>query len=157
MKIKLLEELKQLLSEIKENKDDETDLEDGYKDVSDVFICIYDDSNVGLFNQKVINEFTASYLVKSNCIYIGTFSDIIGIKNLIENEWRTIGYNAYKYVANCNMQDSMSFDDVRLIMYSNGIIDAYEPGKATIQEMLEVLKYAFTYYELDDNKQMKKA
>ena len=163
MKVKLLEDLKQLLGKIKEKKD-----------VSNLFICVYDDSNVGLFKQKVIKTKEVrnipfcptdiyepdTYDLISTCVYIGVFSNIIGMKDLTNNRWKGVGHKVSNiissYTANCNMQDNMSFDDMRLIMYSNGIIDAYEPGKATIQEMLEVLKYAVTDYELDNNKQMTK-
>ena len=77
-----------------------------------------------------------------------------------KNEWKRIGtkiiVNNKSYVANCNMQNGMSFDDMRLIMYREGQIEPYEIGKATSQEMLEVLKYASSYYQLDQSVQNRK-
>ena len=46
------------------------------------------------------------------------------------NDWEEIGTKIVvddkSYVANCNMKNGMSFDDMRLIMYNKKLIDAYE-------------------------------
>ncbi len=43
-----------------------------------------------------------------------------------------------------------------LIIYSAGQIGPYEIGKATSQEILEVLKYASSYYQLAQSAQNKR-
>ena len=76
------------------------------------------------------------------------------------DKWERIGtkikVDEKSYVANCNMQSAMSFDDMRLIMYNEGKIEPYEFGKATSQEMLDVLNYAYSYYKANENNQKQK-
>ena len=45
---------------------------------------------------------------------------------------------------------------MRLIMYNDGKIGPYELGKSNLEEMLEVLKYAYNYYNLGNNNQKQK-
>lgn len=125
------------------------------KDVSDIFVCVYNDKCVGLFERKFLsssmNLFGEYY---AGMIYIGIDSNYIGLKTIHDgissvNVWEKTGKAISNYVTNCNMQNDMSFDDMRLIMYNEGQIEPYENGKATSQEILEVLKYAFKYYRLD--------
>ena len=75
--------------------------------------------------------------------------------NICRNHWQSVGkkiiVDGKSYVSNCIMQNGMSFDDMRLIMYSDGQIGPYEIGKASSQEMIDVLKYASSYYQLDQN------
>ncbi len=129
------------------------------KDVSDIFICVYNDKHIGLF--KKINWYTRKYdsvEYAAGSIYVGIDSDYIGMKGMhpyytYENRWQPVGKKVIVcdkcYISNCIMQNSMSFDDMRLIMYSDGQIKPYEIGKASSKEMIDVLKYAFSYYQLD--------
>lgn len=75
------------------------------------------------------------------------------------NDWEEIGTKIVvddkSYVANCNMKNGMSFDDMHLIMYNKKLIDAYEIGKASSLEILDVLCYASEYFK-SKQKQKKK-
>lgn len=134
------------------------------KDVSDIFICVYNNKHVGLF--KKINWNSSYHRGWSNfdynagSIYVGVDSNYVGMKqthkdNITVSYWQEAGARVdlkdCTYVANCNMENGMSFDDMRLIMYSAGQIGPYEIGKASSQEINDVLKYAFSYYQLNQN------
>lgn len=141
------------------------------KDVSSIFVCVYNGQRVGLF--KKINWSTPMHQwtkyhspeYDAGSIYVGIDSNYIGMKSthkhsFSENHWQEVGtkvvLDGKSYVANCNMQNGMSFDDMRLIMYSEGQIGSYEIGKAASQEMLDVLKYASRYYQLNQSDQNKR-
>lgn len=144
--------------------------QDKRKDVSDIFICVYNKKHVGLF--KKINWKSGHYVrYFSDCynagsIYIGVDSNYIGMKTTHEDSigvsrWEKAGARIDlkeqgTYIANCDMENGMSFDDMRLIMYNAGQIESYEIGKASSQEMIDVLKYASSYYQLDQNIQRQK-
>lgn len=172
------EELKQILEDIKKalalynSIDHERNLkivnQNEQQDVRDVFVCVYDDKCVGLF--KKIDWNCGGYGKDTGSIYVGVDSNYIGMKKTHDsfssvNKWQPAGTSVHlcsgrssgRYVANCDMQDSMSFDDMRLIMYNAGQIESYEIGKATSQEKLAVLKYAFNYYQLDKSVQNENA
>ena len=143
-------------------------LQDERKDVSDIFICVYNDKHVGLF--KKLDWHSKSYGIENRyyeagTIYIGVYSNYIGMKKTHESfytidSWQDAGIkrnvSGKTYVSNCTMQKCMSFDDMRLIMYSNRLIDSYEPGKATSKEINEVLEYAYSYYQLEQNIQRRR-
>lgn len=138
-------------------------------DVKDIFICMYDDMYVGLFRKinwsSRVTEKNDVFPYNAGNIYVGVNSSYIGMELIhsgyVDNkEWQIIGEKVIvddkSYVANCNMQNSMSFDDMRLIMYCEGKIDSYEIGKADSKEILDVLKYAVSYYQIDQNFPKKK-
>ena len=133
------------------------------KDVRDIFICFYNGKHVGLF--KKINWCSSHKGKKSNynagSVYVGVDSNYVGIKQTHE-DYRAVSCWKYAgsivdlgdndtYIANCNMENGMSFDDMRLIMYCDGSIGPYEIGKANSKEIIDVLKYASSYYQLDQN------
>lgn len=137
------------------------------KDISNIYICVYDEIHVGLFQKTnwcgPVNIWNNTY--DAGIVYLGIDSNYVGMKkthtcNYSENRWQPIGtktiVDGKGHVANCEMQDCMSFDDMRLIMYKEGQIGPYEIGKASSQEILEVLKYATSYYELDKKAVSKK-
>lgn len=168
------EELKSILSDIKKALELYNDLnpeekmklvpQEEKKDVSDIFVCVYNDKYVGLFKKINWSTEVKTYIgyskpeYKAGSIYIGIDSNYIGMKEThyssrCTNVWERIGtkyvIDGNSYVANCNMQNGMSFDDMRLIMYNDGVIDSYEIGKASSKKMIEVLSYACSYYQLD--------
>ncbi len=134
-------------------------------DVSNVFVCVYNGNSVGFFKKKNWHSDISSYRVgdyyDAGSIYEGVDSDYIALKTThegygIRNRWEEVGrdvtLSSGTYIANCSMSDGMSFDDMRLIMYSAGDSEPYQFGKATSAEMLEVLKYAYNYYGLESKK-----
>ena len=142
-------------------------------DVRYIFVCAYDDDCVGLFEKidwcknrskyrdlidddDYVEDFIDGKIYDAGSIYVGVGSDYIGMKlthdyNISVDKWLSAGVKekvkGQKYVSNCVIKGGMSFDDMRLIMYSDGQIGPYELGKATSEEILEVLKYARSYYE----------
>lgn len=119
------------------------------EDVSGKYICVYDDNQVGLFNKQYYCDPEA--VVYSNLNKTGIQSlkdDWLKKGDFIVTE-RMIISNIYK-TATCDMTEAIYFDDLRLIMCSTGEIETFERGKASEQEILEVLKYARTYYHLDN-------
>lgn len=131
------------------------------KDVSDIFICVYNKNCVGLFRKINWNsDYYYKYISKcyeAGSIYVGVDSDYIGMKkthsdSIEVNYWEEIGarvdLKSGTYIANCSMKNGMSFDDMRLIMYKNNKIGPYTLGESSPQEMLDVLKFAMSYYQL---------
>ncbi len=141
------------------------------RDVRDIFICFYNKEHVGLF-QKIscystvdkINQFSK---YEADDIYLGIDSSYIGIKNLHHNYdytdkfqrcGKSVTFHGTTYVANCHMEDAMSFEQMRFIMYKSGIISSYTLGKATSREILDVLCYANNYFvkEMQSTKEKRK-
>lgn len=163
--IKLLESIKNAIEAYnKLNPNDKIVLnfESQYHDVNNVFVCAYDSKFVGLFNRfkyrnthkNYDNVFTYDYL-----IYKGINSSHIGLKQMsgilfVTNKYLVAGQSvSEEYVSDCEINNEIGFDDLRLKMYSEGLIGPYQIGKATDEEMLEVLKYASEYFGLTDAKQ----
>lgn len=131
------------------------------KDVSDVFVCVYNDKHVGLF--KTIDwtrrpDGSDPQFYDAGIIYIGLDSSYIGLKTTHHNwhrvnRWERMGakavFNGKIYLANCHVQNVISFDDMRTIMYNKGKIGTYELGKSNSKEMLDVLNYAYEHYQLE--------
>lgn len=129
-------------------------------DVSTYYICVYDDAQVGLFKElrhstgKEYVMGTAKY--EAGSLFIGVESNLIGMKTTHEvfrtvSNWQESGtleiVDQKRYVCNCNMYDAMPFDDMRLLMYEEGIINSYRLGKATEKDLIKVLKFAHQYYK----------
>lgn len=129
-------------------------------DVSDLYVCQYNDNQVGLF--KKLNYSTP---IKHNIfdgdtwdagmIFIGYKSDYVGIKITHDrwhpkNDWEKPGYkitcDSTEYLVNCDMTNAVSFDDIRQIMYENDAIGPYSIGKATNKDLMDVLKYSRSYF-----------
>ncbi len=130
------------------------------RDVSDIFVCVYDYKRVGLFKKMdwIGYCYRPSKIDDAGVVFFGLDSNYVGIKQTMRNGLPTrddfslgasVSVDGKSYFANCYICENMSFDDMRLLMYYEGKIGPYEIGKASSQEMLEVLKYAFEYYQLD--------
>lgn len=94
-------------------------------------------------------------------VYVGVNSDYVGIKANLEkgyyvDKWYRPGVEVRSYsddeyyVSNCYMSYSISFDDIRMLMYSEKLIDSYELGKATNDEIIDVLAYARKHFEVSN-------
>lgn len=130
------------------------------KDVSLFYVCSYDENRVGLFKELRYSSPKESVVGyerwSAGSLYIGVESNLIGIKVTHEafnddDYWHTQGaienVDNKRYVCNCNMHEAITFDDMRLMMYEEGLIGAYKLGKATNRDIINVLKYAKGYYE----------
>lgn len=132
------------------------------KDVSNLFVCVYDNNYVGLFNKLCFRKKkNAEWIWEddfyfSDDIYVGYDSSHVGIKVLrrgddFKNYWMHNGtyrvWDGKRYNVTCDMCESISFDDMRLIMYEAGELSTpYEFGKATQEQILQVLSFAKKYY-----------
>lgn len=144
---------------VKSTPKKETIKEDEMVDVRNTFVCVYNGNHVGLFkktNYSTKNGDPRYY--RAGSVYEGINSNYIGLKETCDfgvtcNRWRQIGerviMNGIEYEANCKMNDGMSFDDMRLIMYKDGKIGSYTLGKASSEDMIDVLSYASEYYNLN--------
>lgn len=130
------------------------------KDVSLFYVCSYDENRVGLFKELRYSSPKESVVGyerwSAGSLFIGVESNLIGIKVTHEafnddDYWHTQGaienVDNKRYVCNCNMHEAITFDDMRLMMYEEGLIGAYKLGKATNRDIINVLKYAKGYYE----------
>lgn len=134
------------------------------KDISNVYICVYDENKCDLFkkidfkinkyNEWLEKKVESSYWYGS--IYKGINSNKVGIfrgycrlGKLYEPKWQEVGEQEKEYIVNCDMKETIGFDELRLIMYTEGKIGPYQLGMASSEEILEVLSYAYNYFELN--------
>ena len=72
------------------------------------------------------------------------------------DKWYPPGVEVFSYsdknyhVSNCYMSYSISFDDARMLMLSEGVIDKYQIGRATNDEILGVLAYARQHFAMSN-------
>ena len=127
--------------------------------VKDVDVCVYNEDCIGLFRKF---EWLKDGILfgEAGIIYVGIDSDKLGIKSLVDsgintNYFVSAGERCYvngkTYLANCTINDSIGFDDLRFKLFRSGIIGVFEMGKATPEEMLEVMCYAADYFKIDKN------
>lgn len=141
-------------------------------DVRHVHVCSYynsecDNELIGLFKRSIIRTIKSSFFkpkhISERLLYKGINSDYIGMRKMNHRyypEYEELGFwfktDSNKYVVNCELTNEIGFDDLRLKMYGEGLIGSYELGKATDEEVLEVLKYAREYFELEKPIQKRK-
>lgn len=170
--IELLKLIKQLIEVYnKLNPKQKIVLQDEKKDVSDVFVCVYHtnrkdlhNKHIGLFRETkyyshILSSTTFGEMYDAGSIFKGLDSNYIGIKRTHIGDHfdntsligLTITLKDKTYVSNCRLINIISLDDLRFIMYQEGLITSYETGKASSQELLDILSYAASYYKLDQN------
>ena len=176
-----LEELKKIVSDIKHaitlyntlNPDNKLVLsedDENIKDVSNIQICVYNKGHIGLFKQtQYFTESSDDNLENYNAglVFHGIDSGYTGV--IVTHRGTNALYKVEKigyrvsvnngksvYIANCEINDLMSFDDMRMIMKKAGEIGDYKVGKSNSIEMQKVLEYAFNYYQLDKKNKRKK-
>ncbi len=165
-----LNELKKLLSEISNviekynalNPEGKVSLTKQQQlDTSNMFVCLYNKDCIGLFKMKPYeyyfdSRFIGNNLRTSGSVYIGLNLNCIGAKQTFcdgyTNIWLPAGHRVYingsPYICNCYMEAAVSFDDIRMSMYHEGLIDKFELGKTTNDEIIDVLNYAKDYFKL---------
>jgi len=131
-------------------------------DVSNMQVGVYDDNCVDLFDtirySSKIKKGPSGYEEYSaGQIYIGAYTTNTAIKIthhecFESSDWQKIGsaeiVDEKRYVCTCNMHATLPFETMRLMMYEEGLItEPYEIGKASKKEIVEVLKYAYSYYK----------
>lgn len=147
-------------------------LQEETKDISHAYICAYDDGRVGLFKELRYSSPKEKVMGydrwSAGSLFIGIESNLVGIRvthdDFMElDAWQKVGateiVDKERYVCNCNIYDAMTFDDIRLMMYEEGLIRPYTLGKATNRDIVNALKYAKKYYEdkkMTKNQKVKK-
>lgn len=154
-------------------------------DTKDLYVCVYDDNLVGIFERKYVKGRALYY---DYAVYTSLFSQQLGIESIAlsytsgyieETYWKCkgficCGYTA-TYTATCNITKAVRYDKVRLDMCIKVISSCYGSSSVTSCEMperieygsvpttskeiLEVLKYAPEYLGLtqeDPNKTKQK-
>lgn len=131
-----------------------------YIDVKDLFICSYNEGEVGLFKKKnyhtpIIEAGNIDHCFQAGSIYIGQNSTEVCIKT-DHNGWFALSHmeqagfmaccDGEVYIATSDMKGDVSFDYLRLLMYQQGRIENYILGKATDKDILDVLCYAKEEY-----------
>lgn len=128
-------------------------------DVSKLQICVYDKKSIGLF--KTIEWRECGWLLDSaGYIYLGVGSDRIGMritfKGMQCDSYEMIGnshmVNNKLYIANCNIEKEIGFDNMRLILYKKGLIQRFTFGEATNDEIFDVICHAMDYFNLTEEK-----
>lgn len=143
------------------------DLKDNEKkDVSDIFVCVYDKKCIGLFKKRKLSIENSYQLFGKFpsygeiIIYEGVDSDLIGIKKInsilldknIFNSTNTKEIvDGISYISNCNINSVISFEKMRFIMANDCKMSSYEKGVASNQEIYDVLVYAYSYYRINNN------
>ncbi len=165
-----LKKLETMLKELKEtvrlynelNPQGKIEIVPSLEDVSQVVICTHDDGHIGLFKkincfEKVIgnNKYKIGTIYKgmdSSCVALKTFHKKSAFLDYFMASGTGVCLENGSYVANCVIDNEMSFDDMRQIMRDNGEIESFQYGKASKEEMVFVLAYATKYYNLSSEK-----
>ena len=144
-------------------------------DVRNLYICTYDDSQIGLFTKEIIKG-RIPFSYRAIELYKGYKSNHTAIFTIngektddIINKWESRGYrsswyegtNFFKstritYLVTCDMTGSISFDSMRQIMYEAGELSSFSYGVATDEEINAVLSYAKKYFEPNNPKERKR-
>lgn len=145
------------------------------EDVSDVYICVYSNekssyggtevpAKVGLFRRKEYSVSTRVLGYPGNCdsgfIFEGIISRDVGIIETLENNreshnrqilGKSIWQDGKGYVATCRITEFISFDEFCLMMAADSAEQnsCFIMGKASRQQMQQVLIYAYRYYVVD--------
>lgn len=166
--LNLIKEAIKLYNDLDENTNNKIKVEPiETKNVRKIYIGVYDDSYVGLFERITFSSTSDWYdkfgrkCYRTGELYKGINTNYIAI-HLSHDEtkfidvWEPIGskrvIDENTYNVDCKMSHVISFDDMRLIMHNMGKLDYYEIGKATNEEMLEVMDFAYEYYGLKNDK-----
>ena len=127
-------------------------------DVSNIFVCVYNEDRVGLFRKSKGYYNGTDWLFDESAVasvYIGVNSNYIGAKLVGSNEF-WLGNGRFVHLSedegvhtNCVMSNGMSFDDARAKMYADGLISGYRLGVASESEFPAVIDYVSKYYGCD--------
>ncbi len=127
------------------------------KDIQNIYIGIYDDNKIGFFKRL---KWVTNDNKSAGEVYVGT--PFAGLDNKMVSKrtfkpannfhWDLPGtfiiiYDRL-YVVNCHMKECISFDEMRKILFENNKIPFYELGKASLEEIIEVMNLAFDGFTL---------
>lgn len=125
------------------------------KKVEGEFVCLYDYEKVGLFslNRRFYESADAENRgMRYFDIYLSSGGHV-GLTNNYRSGWNLHteryqkGESDAGVLCNCMINYAIGFDDLRDILYKKGIIDKFEYGFASSDEIREVLKHSYEYFE----------
>lgn len=125
-----------------------------YIDVSKYYIALYKLKRRGRNNTN--NEYIFDIFKSFSNTELGTYYKSINNKLIGFNKSNNMNLKGIKDKFNCLILSANKFDSIRLLMYNSGLIKAYVPGKATEEEIKEVIsKLGYLYktgvdYMFDD-------
>lgn len=134
-------------------------------DVKDIYVCLYNTNEIGLFKKdRYSMEHTRAFLWHKldydfntyGEIYFGYNTSNIGLVQLSED-----GRNCHcqvdvgcpakvgekLYFSNVLINNSISFEDLRIKMAIDGQLGEYTLGQASHAEIIKVLTYAPNYFD----------
>lgn len=142
---------------------------DKKQDTKDILICVFKraentlDLEVGLFKRTthITTRKYATYLEQTVNVYQAIDSDLIaieeissfGLKFLEHGDWVKI--NDKPCISTCKIIEYISFDVMRMNLFCEKKIPAYEIGKATDEEILNIYLHSFEYYKKKYNQNTK--
>lgn len=135
------------------------------RDVSQLFVCSYDEGKVGLFKTINWTKNRANMIVSDNqtgTIFLGIDSTHIGLKTKWKGMeiWHASNYTQITrdgvYISTCHMHHAVVFEELRFTMHQEGLIQNYELGFADSKEILQVLDYATEYFKKEQLQETKK-
>lgn len=132
-----------------------------------LFICVYDKDKIGLFKQESYTQYKWNIYTGEKCnmrsyiIYQGVDSDHTGI--FINGKSRENGYsivlsNASTYASTCQINEVMSYNDLRFQMYTNSDINDIDIDfkYTNSKEIAKVLIFAHKLLDKENLKQNRK-
>lgn len=124
------------------------------RNVSELFVCSYDEGKVGLFKTK---EWVNSSSKQHGVIFLGVDTMHVGLKTVWRDHeiWHMPNFTIQRdvfteiesYTSTCHMHDAIAFEELRLMMRQEGLIQDYELSFASSKEILQVLDYATKYFD----------
>lgn len=124
------------------------------RDVSNLFVCSYNEGKVGLFKTK---EWVRSSSKQYGVVFLGIDTMHVGSKTVWRDHeiWHEPNYTTRidtfteieSYTSTCHMHGAVAFEELRFMMRQEGLIQDYELGFASSKEILQVLDYATKYFD----------
>lgn len=128
------------------------------RDVKDMFICLYDEEQMDLFERETVRlnldqlyteaELYFSREKRKRGAYAKRY-DIDGGERWLPSGTIVSERDGMIFPINCTMYEAARFDSVRYKMKKEGILDYYTVGLASDEEIEEVLTYAREQRQLD--------
>lgn len=159
-------ELKEVAVELNRVYDE---IEGKRTDMSNTYICVYDDNQIGFFKRDTWcgdrEYFNGEPWYNAGEIYTGIDNGLLGLKRThFANMWieeyakngKVLKLNKGTFEANISLKSAISFNDMQYMMHSKEGIKPYLKYGVTEEEQQAVLEFAKKYYGIDDNMKLNK-
>ena len=101
-------------------------------DAENLYICLYDEDQVGLFKNNV-------------AIYLST---ILTSREKWYNNGEKIQVDGKDYFATCKINSAYNLESFKLMMYHEGIINDSNINMIFSSEIPEMINYAYSYFNV---------